>query len=177
YAKNLFAEARLIFHFAVFIQPDYGKAYYNLGSTYEELKQIKTAIAYYKKAIDYGNVTALNNRGRLLIQNNCKEAKKLFQKAVLPENRKVRYALLTNQARAELCLNNYEKARDYLQAAIEIDDESVEAQCLLTVALQKMGDRSAAIAQISKCPNDPPPNLPELHRWSRQLTHQQLLAD
>lgn len=78
-AKNEFLSSIEIF-------PEYAEAYNNLGLTYKQLGDMKSAEVNYKKALQYkpGYPEAMNNYGILLeTKGNSNVAREYFKKAVL----------------------------------------------------------------------------------------------
>jgi len=158
YHKNQqFNRAKSYYQIAILLKSDYDQAYYNLGSLYEDQNDIDSAIRQYEEAMKYQNATAYNNRGRIelfyALDQNCHRAASLFLEGLkIVTNNSVRYALLTNLGRAQLCLDAYEKAKKSLEEAIAINGDRPEAYCILAPVMDYLKNESATKDALAKCP-------------------------
>lgn len=171
-----FDTAKQYYKLAIFFQSNYGQAYYNLGSLYEDQNDIQSAIINYDKGMKYHNAAAYNNRGRIaLLAGDCQAAVGLFLDGlkVATEN-PVKYTLLTNLGRGQLCLKAYQKAQASLEKAIAISSDRPEAYCILARVMYDLGADVSAKKALVKCPVNSI-NLPELNNWLKEKGHQTIL--
>jgi tetratricopeptide (TPR) repeat protein len=168
-----FKSAKISYKIAIFLKSDYGQAYYNLGSLYEDENDDEndnaSAIREYEQAIKYNNPAAYNNLGRIYLlkqrEPDCYRAAFLLLEGLeIATKDLVKYGLLTNLGRAQLCLEEHEKAQEYLATAIAINGDRPEAYCILAPVMDYVGDESATKDALAKCPIDSV-NLPELDNW------------
>jgi tetratricopeptide (TPR) repeat protein len=171
------ALAKFYYQCATLLQPDYGKAQYNLASLYEELEDLARARAGYRKAMEGGRAAAYNNFARLeLLDNKCDEAIPVLREGLQLARRKaVKEALQANLGRAKLCQNLPWEAKSHLQEAIALGGDRSPARCLLAPVLDELGEKQGALSELEKCSSDAPNALPELDRWMREQTRRQLL--
>lgn len=171
------ALAKFYYRCATLLQPDYGKAQYNLASLYEELEDFTRARAGYRKAMEGGRAAAYNNFARLeILDNKCDEAIPVLREGLqLARRRAVKEALQANLGRAKLCQNFPWEAKSHLQEAIALGGDRSLATCLLAPVLDELGERQGALLELEKCPPNAPNALPELDRWMREQTRRQLL--
>ena len=163
YNSNELKFAEYFYQISTWLKPDYGKAFYNLGSLYEDRDEIEAAIIEYDRAIKYQVAAAYNNRSRLyLLDGNCQAAAELLLKGLeIATKEPVKYALLTNLGRAKLCARAYQEAPAYLQVAIALDRDRPEAYCFLEPVLEHLGVETSQ--GLTECPVDFS-NLPELEK-------------
>jgi tetratricopeptide (TPR) repeat protein len=113
---------------AIEINPDYGKAYYNMGIAYNELKEYKNAIDAYERAIeinlDYGK--AYCNMGNVYDElKEYKNAIDAYERAIEinPDDGKAYY----NMGNVYNELKEYQNAIDAYERAIEINPDDGKA--------------------------------------------------
>ncbi|NEO54698.1 MAG: tetratricopeptide repeat protein [Okeania sp. SIO3B5] len=139
--------ARFYFQCALLLKPNYKKAHYNLGSTYEKLQQFEKARNEYN--IAEGISEAYSNLARLCIQDKkYSEAINLLEKGLQKKKAKtdplLRYALLKNMGWVLLEQQRYPEAESYLSEAIKLMDTRAIAYKLLARLLEAKGDREKA---------------------------------
>ncbi|MDY7004092.1 MAG: AAA-like domain-containing protein [Cyanobacteriota bacterium] len=149
--QNYFAakyqSARFYFQCALLLKPNYKKAHYNLGATYEKLQQLDKARNEYH--IAEGISEAYSNLARLCIQDKqYTEAIALLQKGLQKKKARtdpvLRYALLKNMGWVLLEQQRYPEAENYLSEAIELMDTRAIAYKLLARLLEARGDTEEA---------------------------------
>ncbi len=171
-----FNRAKNSYQIAILLKSDYGQAYYNLGSLYEDQNDIASAIREYEQAIKYKNPSAYNNLGRLYLleqgKQDCQRAAFLFLEGLKIATKYAgKYGLLTNLGRAQLCLEQYENAEEYLEEAIAISSDRPEAYCILAPVMERLRDASGTKDALEKCPIDSI-SLPELDHWLKEKGRQ-----
>jgi serine/threonine protein kinase len=168
-----FKSAKIYYKIAILLKSDYGQAYYNLGSLYEDENDDEndnaSAIREYEQAIKYNNPAAYNNLGRIYLlkqrERDCYRAAFLLLEGLeIATKDLVKYGLLTNLGRAQLCLEEHEKAQEYLETAIAIKGDRPEAYCILARVMYDLKDEYGTKDALAKCPIDSV-NLPELDNW------------
>ena len=171
------ALAKFYYQCATLLQPDYGKARYNLASLDEELGDLTGARAGYRKAMEGGRAAAYNNFARLeILDHKCDEAIPVLREGLqLARRQAVKEALLANLGRAKLCQNLPREAESHLREAIALGGDRSLARCLLAPVLDGLGEKQGALSELEKCPADAPNALPELDRWMREQTRRRLL--
>ncbi len=114
------------FERAVQLEDDNAYYYFNLGVCYERLGLYDEAIFYLDKSVqlDSSNASAMNYLGYILADNGMRllEAKELIEKALSmdPENG----AYLDSIGWVHFKLENFEKAKEYLETAVQYMDET-----------------------------------------------------
>ncbi|WP_199245895.1 protein kinase [[Phormidium] sp. ETS-05] len=176
---NRVNQAEFYYQCALLFKSDYAKAHYNLGYAYEQQQKRELADIHYKIAMEYGNAAAHSNFGRLLVlDKNCQAALPFFFKGLeLATKNSVKYALLANMGRAQMCQQLYQEARYSLEKAIALAGERPEAHCLLAPVLEALGDRSGTVNKLDQCPGEVRRKLPELDRWLIAQTRDRLLQE
>jgi serine/threonine protein kinase len=174
-----FNRAKNYYQIATLLKHDYGQAYYNLGSLHEDQNDIASAIREYDRAIKYKNPSAYNNLGRLYLlkqgEQDCHRAASLFLEGLeIATKYAGKYGLLTNLGRAQLCLEQYEKAKESLEEAIATSSDRPEAYCILAPVMESLKDDFGTKYALAKCPIDSV-NLPELDNWLKEKGRQQML--
>jgi serine/threonine protein kinase len=142
--RNLNANcAKTSYNKAISINPQSINAYSNLGSVYEDEWDYKSAIAYYRKAVELSRHTApvpLNNLSRLLIlQGDYVEAKFLVESALklkLSEPKTVRSILLKNLGWIYFKQKRYAEAKNILNQSIDLSLNLASNHCLLAQVLE-----------------------------------------
>lgn len=147
YIAKQYQLARFYFQCALLLKPNYKKAHYNLGATYEKLHQLEKARSEYH--IADGVSEAYSNLARLYIQDKqYSEAiallEKAFQKPKAQTDPLLRYALLKNMGWVLLEQQHYPEAETYLREAIELMNTRAIAYKLLARLLEARGDREEA---------------------------------
>ncbi|MGD1715914.1 AAA-like domain-containing protein [Hydrocoleum sp. CS-953] len=149
YLAEQYQPARFYFQCALLLKPNYKKAHYNLGSTYEKLHQLDKAKSEYHIAIESQLSQVDNNLARLyILEKQYSEAIELleqgFQKKNAENDPVVRYALLKNMGWALLEQERYTEAETYLREAIELMNTRAIAYKLLARLLEARGDTEEA---------------------------------
>ena len=147
YLAKKYQLARFYFQCALLLKPNYKKAHYNLGATYEKLQQVEKAWSEYY--IADGVSEAYNNLARIYIKDEQYSKaigllEKAFQKPKAETDPVLRYALLKNMGWVLLEQQRYSEAETYLREAIELMNTRAIAYKLLARLLEAKGDREAA---------------------------------
>ncbi|NER03623.1 MAG: tetratricopeptide repeat protein, partial [Okeania sp. SIO3C4] len=147
YLAEKYKVARFYFQCALLLKPNYKRAHYNLGATYEKLQQFDKARNEYN--IAEGISEAYSNLARLCIQDKqYSEAIALLQKGLQKKKAQtdpvLRYALLKNMGWVLLEQQRYPEAETYLGEAIKLMDTRAIAYKLLAQLLEAKGDREEA---------------------------------
>ena len=147
YLAKKYQLARFYFQCALLLKPNYKKAHYNLGATYEKLQQVEKAWTEYY--IADGLSQAYNNLARIYIKDEQYSKaigllEKAFQKPKAETDPVLRYALLKNMGWVLLEQQRYSEAETYLREAIELMNTRAIAYKLLARLLEAKGDREAA---------------------------------
>ena len=147
YLAKKYQLARFYFQCALLLKPNYKKAHYNLGATYEKLQQVEKAWTEYYIADEVSQ--AYNNLARLYIKDEQYSKaigllEKAFQKPKAETDPVLRYALLKNMGWVLLEQQRYSEAETYLREAIELMNTRAIAYKLLARLLEAKGDREAA---------------------------------
>ncbi|NEP59741.1 MAG: tetratricopeptide repeat protein [Symploca sp. SIO2G7] len=166
YQKGALVSAQRSYERAIALNQDYAEARYHLGLVLEDLSQEDLAIQEYSIAGINGMITANNNLARLYIKNDknteavailLKNLDKIHQEEASgsePEQTQLKYSLLKNLGWARLNQARYEEAKVSLETAIDLDQGSAPAYCLLGQVLEKEielnpgEDSSSKIQQI-----------------------------
>ena len=147
--------AEFLYRWAIRLDEDNAKAYYNLGSLYERspVRELQQSREAYKRAIAKRFPPAHNNLGRLeIIAKNYTEAVRLLLEGlVLAEEDGVKYSLNKNLGWARLEQGRLEQAEARLKRAIALDSHKGAAYCLLAQVLETKGDRPGALKHWENC--------------------------
>ena len=141
------ASAQKSFMRALELNPDFAKAQFNLGLTYEDVQLFDQAEEAYRKALSSGYIPAYNNLARVYIdQEEPGKALALLQQGLVqvqldsgkyeggPEN--LEAAFHKNLGWAQLDLGNYGAAKAELNQAIDLDETRPDSYCLLAETLE-----------------------------------------
>ncbi|MGB3401312.1 MAG: tetratricopeptide repeat protein [Microcoleaceae cyanobacterium] len=187
YFSGDFIVAKKYLLWALEFCPDFEKAHYNLGSTYEELEDYQLARQHYQQAAQgSGNsaIFARNNLGRLDILEGSIETAINWMNAALeisPEE-KLNFSIYKNLGWAYLMKSQYNPAEKYLQKALDLDPKYSSAHYLMAKILVEKGELKAAKQYWSNAlkydrwgekTQGLPWRLPELEGW-RSMAHQYL---
>lgn len=178
FQKNQFYSAQFYFELALKINPENGKALYNLGSVCEEKRDFNCAQKNYQLALENADpkviAYAANNLGRLkIMQGDYLTAQEHLLKAwehsdVLPENDPVRSTLNKNLGWMFLSQHNYVQAEARLRQAIELPLDQAAAYCLLAQTLEAQGKQAEALASWRACITQKAEYNPEVQPWQFQ---------
>lgn len=154
---ELLALARRDTELALAVNPDFAKAYVNLGSAYLRFGQSAQAIALYRKAllIDSRLVAAHLAMGYVYARDgNYPEARMAFERAraALPSDPIVRYHLGVAQLRD----GDPKAALRSLEAALALDPDLKEAWSGLGLAHRALGDEEEALRAFYRAGDAPP---------------------
>jgi len=166
YQEDALISAKRNYERAIGLNQDYAAARYHLGLVFEDLSQEDMAIKEYTIAGISGMIEANNNLARLYIKSdknaeavaillkNLEKIHKIEASDTKPEWKQLKYSLLKNLGWARLNQARYEEAKTHLEEAIDLDQESAPAYCLLgqvieqEIKLTSEADFSAKIQQI-----------------------------
>ncbi|MFW6138497.1 MAG: tetratricopeptide repeat protein [Spirochaetota bacterium] len=134
---------------ALELKGDDAKYLFNLGVCYERMDQIDKAIYYLDKSVglDDSNPSSLNYLGYLLADKGIRlqDAKKYIEKALSMDPRNGAY--LDSMGWVCYRLSQYQKAKQYLEQAVQYIDFSYQENYLI---LDHLGDVYYQIGQISE---------------------------
>jgi tetratricopeptide (TPR) repeat protein len=187
YLSGDFIVARKYLLWAIQFNPNLAAAHYNLGSTYEELEDYQSARQYYQKAAigsDIPAILAQNNLARLEILDGKIEAAMDWINSALEqvEDDKWKPAIYKNLGWAYLMKNHFDEAEQFLQKALELDQEYASAHYLMAKVLEARGEVEKAkqfwsnaltYDRFGKKDQNSGWRLPELEGW-RAMAHQRL---
>ncbi len=151
--KNLgkLKEAKLSYHKAIEIKPDYAEAHSNLGNILQDIGNLKEAEISIRKAIeikpDYAE--AHSNLGNILNDlGNLKDSELSYRKAIeiKPDYAEANYNL-------GVLLNDLGKSKEAelsFRKTIELQPNKAEAHCNLGVLLQNLGRFKEAELSLRK---------------------------
>ena len=180
YLDGDFHSAAFYLEWAIAFDPNFGKAHYNLGSTYEELRKLELACSHYQVATKCKGSTvddAINNLARLEILegNNVAAIKRLLPSLKRVKDASVKYTLHKNLGWAYFQQNQYLEAEHHLRKAIELDSFRADAYYLLAQVQEAQKDKESAYSSWEKglkydLDKEPevPWRLPELDVWRTQ---------
>lgn len=149
YFSGDFIVAKKYLLWALEFSPEFEKAHYNLGSTYEELEDYQQARQHYQKAAQgVGNsaIFARNNLGRLdILEGNIETAINWMNAALeIAPKEELKLSIYKNLGWAYLMKSQYNQAEQYLQTALNLDPEYASAHYLMAKVLVEKGDHKAA---------------------------------
>ncbi|HEY7404723.1 MAG TPA: tetratricopeptide repeat protein [Candidatus Angelobacter sp.] len=149
---------------ALFFNPGYAEAHYNLADAYEEIPDYDRAAQEYRRAID-ADLTfyeAYNNLSRLYIlqRRDYGAALKLLDRAMnlKPKEPAVQYSLYKNYGWTTFELNQMGQAQQSLESAIALAPERGAAHCLLAKVFESQGKITAALPEWESCVADTRPS-------------------
>ncbi|MEA5470656.1 AAA-like domain-containing protein [Spirulina sp. 06S082] len=172
YLAKRYRLAGLYYQCALFLNPNYRKVRYNLGSLYEEWNQSEKAQKEYYLAIQGGVTEAYNNLARLyLLEKRYLEAiallKEGLQKSEAQTDAVVRYAFLKNLGWALFKEGESVQAEEYLREAIALMTTRAPSYGLLAQVLEAQGRKEEAQVIwgqfLELAPRDP---SPEVQAWT-----------
>jgi serine/threonine protein kinase len=152
-------------------KPDW-EGYYRLGSFYDDEGKEELAQRQYEIAIKLNKnaVVAINNLSRLKnLEKDYEQAAKLALEGLSKTKEpKTQATLYKNLGWARLMQKSYSEAEKYLEKAIDLDNERIDAVCLLSQAqeaLDKIDETKLwwEVCMIAKS------NIPEVYIWRQQL--------
>jgi tetratricopeptide (TPR) repeat protein len=144
YTKNIFPLARREFEAALKLDPNYMKAYDNLGLTLEAIGELDAAVASWKRALELSeqqglnpewpniNLAAYYNR-----QNDPEQALAFARKAVAANAESAEGHF--QMGRAYRSLQRFEEAAAAVQKAIAANPDNAEYHYVLSVIYRKLG--------------------------------------
>lgn len=149
YLDGNFQSAAFYLEWAIAFDPKFGKAHYNLGSTYEELRKWDLACSHYQVATKCKGSTvddAINNLARLEIKegNSAAAIKRLLPSLKRVKDASVKYTLHKNLGWAYFLQNQYLEAEHHLRKAIELDNFRADAYYLLAQVQEAQKDKQSA---------------------------------
>ncbi|MBD2576536.1 tetratricopeptide repeat protein [Oscillatoria sp. FACHB-1406] len=180
YLKGNFGDAAFYLKWAIAFEPELWKAHYNLGSAYEELRQLDLAKQHYERATQSKQsvgADAANNLARLKIRDGESESAiaLLLRYCDRAKDPKVQYTLHKNLGWAYFQQGNNSEAENSLQKAIELDSSRSDAYYLLAQVREIQKDTEGARLFWEKGFNldknrtsERPWRLPELDIWQSQ---------
>jgi tetratricopeptide (TPR) repeat protein/DNA-binding CsgD family transcriptional regulator len=187
YFTGDFIVAKKYLLWALEFNPDFEKAHYNLGSTYEELEDYQLARQHYQQAAQgSGNsaIFARNNLGRLdILDGNIETAISWINAALeIAPFEKLKLSIYKNLGWAYLMKSQYNQAEEYLQTALSLDSKYASAHYLMAKVLVEKGELTAAkqfwsnalkYDRFGEKSKEFSWRLPELEGW-RAMAHQYL---
>lgn len=180
YLNGNFQSAAFYLEWAIAFDPNFGKAHYNLGSTYEELRKLELARSHYQAATKCKGSTvddAINNLARLEINegNSNTAIKRLLPSLKRVKDASVKYTLHKNLGWAYFLQNQCIEAEHHLRKAIELDSFRADAYYLLAQVQEAQEDKQSAYSSWEnglKYDLDKeqgvPWRLPELDVWRNE---------
>jgi tetratricopeptide (TPR) repeat protein len=179
YIDGYFQHAVFYLKWAITFNPDFGNAYYNLGSAYEKLGNLSSACHNYEIATSYSSPAAdaaINNLARLkILQGNSAAAAEIIKAILLRvQDSKVKASLCKNLGWAYFEQKLYKKAKKYLLMSLELDSERALTHCLLAKVQEAEGEKQSALVSWKNCLKYDPSSqqakvldskLPELYIW------------
>lgn len=180
YLDGNFQSAAFYLEWALKFDPNFGKAHYNLGSTYEDLRKWDLACYHYQVATKCQGSTvddAINNLARLEIKkgNSADAIAQLLPSLERVKDASMRYTLHKNLGWAYFLQNQYLEAENHLRKAIELDNFRADAYYLLAQVQEAQEDKQSAYSSWEKglkYDEDKEPEvpwrLPELDVWRTQ---------
>ncbi|WP_311774839.1 MULTISPECIES: protein kinase domain-containing protein [Nostoc] len=153
------------------LKPDW-EEYYRLGSFYDDEGKEELAQQQYQIAIKLNNnaVVAINNLSRLKnLKEDYNQAAQLALEGLRKtKDPKIQATLYKNLGWARLMQRKYTEAEKYLQKAIDLDNERIDAVCLLSQTQEALGKINETklwweVCMIAKS------NIPEVYIWRQQL--------
>ncbi|RCJ40107.1 protein kinase [Nostoc minutum NIES-26] len=153
------------------LKPDW-EGYYRLGSFYDDEGKEELAQKQYEIAIKLNKnaVVAINNLSRLKnLEKDYEQAAKLalegLSKTKEPQTQATLYK---NLGWARLMQKKYTEAEKYLAKAIDLDNERIDAVCLLSQAQEVLGKINETKLWWEAC-MIAKSNIPEVYIWRQQL--------
>ncbi|MDZ8264023.1 protein kinase domain-containing protein [Nostoc sp. ChiQUE01b] len=152
-------------------KPDW-EVYYRLGSFYDDEGKEELAQQQYQIAIKLNNnaVVAINNLSRLknLKEDYNQAAQLALEGLSKTKDPKIQATLYKNLGWARLMQRKYNEAEKYLQKAIDLDNERIDAVCLLSQTQEVLGKINETKLWWEAC-MIAKSNIPEVYIWRQQL--------
>ena len=152
---------------AALFNPNDPNPHYSQGAIYEQLRDVASARAEYKKAVSLDFVPAYSNLARLyILENKPSEAISILRIArdKKPNNLE-RYFILKNMGWARFKQKDCAEAEVLLREAIELNNKGGAAHCLLAQILEGQGAKKSALLAWGNCNKWASPNRPEEDEW------------
>lgn len=153
------------------LKPDW-EGYYRLGSFYDDEGKEELAQKQYEIAIKLNKnaVVAINNLSRLKnLEKDYEQAAKLALEGLSKTKEpKTQATLYKNLGWARLMQKNYTEAEKYLKKAIDLDNERIDAVCLLSQVQEALGKINETKLWWEAC-MIAKSNIPEVYIWRQQL--------
>lgn len=130
------------------LEPNYYLALNALGLAYSMKGNLEKAVYYYKKCLESNPLftEARNNLGSVYQEmGELEKAEKEFKKAVSDKNYNARELAYYNLARLYLMQNKTEVALEYIQKAIDLDNELAMAHNLKGIICERLNNLEEAI--------------------------------
>ena len=158
------------FRRSLFLRPNNSQAWFHLGRNYDVLGNVPQAREAYQRAIEGNLPEAYSNLARLdILEGNYIEAIALVETGLrLNPEARVNYALIKNLGWIYLNMEDYAKAKTYLQIAINLDKEKAAAYCLLAQVLEAQGKPNSAIVEWQSCRRYASPTHLDEQKWRRE---------
>jgi len=144
YTRNVFPLAKREFEAAIKLDPDYMKAFDNLGLTMEAMGDEAAALVFYNKAIDLNERQGLHspwpyiNLASFYNGKNNPDRALDYAKQGLKQDRMADQAYV-QIAKAYRLLEQWDQAAEALQKAIEINPGHAESYYILSQVYRKLG--------------------------------------
>jgi len=160
---------------AIQLQPDFYQVHYNLGALQEELYDYEAALTAYRHAQRGGLDLAYSRAARLLIlTDKPAEAAALLQTGLtLTTDEDVRPTMIKNLGWAWVELGGYNDAERVLRQSVALDPNMAATHCLMSMALDGLGQSFEAIEFWRGCVRLAGNDVPEEIRW-RLLAQEKL---
>jgi tetratricopeptide (TPR) repeat protein len=167
YKKARLKSALQDYKIAAMFNPNDPNPHYSQGAIYEQLRDVASARAEYKKAVSLDFVPAYSNLARLyILENKPSEAISLLRIARDKKpNTLERYFILKNMGWAKLKQKDSAEAEVLLREAIELENKGGAAHCLLAQILEAQGAKKSALLAWGNCNKWASPNQPEEDEW------------
>jgi tetratricopeptide (TPR) repeat protein len=167
YKKAQLRSALQDYKIAAIFNPSDPNPHYSQGAIYEQLRDVASARAEYKKAVSLDFVPAYSNLARLyILENKPSEAISLLRIARDKKpNTLERYFILKNMGWAKLKQKDSAEAEVLLREAIELENKGGAAHCLLAQILEAQGAKKSALLAWGNCSKWASPNRPEEDEW------------
>ncbi len=155
YLEGNFKTALFYLEWAIRFNPEMGKAYYNLGLTYERLGEFTKACYHYEMAMQQSNLaadSAKNNLACLKIrQKDFQLAIELIQ-PILEQTKytEVKVSLYKNLGWAYYELKLYEQAKENLLKSLEFKHDYAPAYYLLGKIQEIIDDKESTLSYFKK---------------------------
>lgn len=155
---------------AVDLDPEDGRAHYNLAVSYDRSGQVEEAMREYRRSLEISptNDAACTNLGAALVsQGKLDEAIEIFSRgaAINPSNGR----LQANLGAALLEKGRLNEAVSALQRALEVDPESADALNTLGWALARANRLDESLAALRKAVQIKPDSAEYLYSLGRVL--------